>query len=82
MNIGEIKSKKFIIYSHYATTGACEELRDWLLAGRAREVVYVAFPFGRDLRRPICVERYRDGERMPGQRSWFRWELPEPLAYA
>ncbi|HRR34283.1 MAG TPA: glycosyltransferase [Kiritimatiellia bacterium] len=82
MNIGEIRNEKFVIFSHYATTGACEELRDWLVANRAREVVYVAFPFGRDLCRPICVERDCDGGRVSGHRSWFRWKLPEPFAYA
>jgi len=78
----KVATAKIVIFSHYATTGACEELRDWLVAGRAREVVYVAFPFGRDLRRPICVERYRGGERVSEHRSRFRWKLPEPFAYA
>ena len=77
-----VSETKTVIFSHYATTGACEELRDWLVAGRVREVVYVAFPFGRDLRRPICVVRYRGGERVSEHRSWFRWKLPEPFAYA
>jgi len=82
LNIDEIKNKKFLIHSHYATTGACEELRDWLVATGVREVIYVAFPFGRDLRRPIRVTCYRSGEQVSEHRSWFRWRLPEPFAYA
>jgi glycosyltransferase involved in cell wall biosynthesis len=81
LNIDEIKNKKLLVYSHYATTGACEELRDWLVATGVREVIYVAFPFGRDLGRPICVTCYRSGEQVSEYRSWFRWRLPEPFAY-
>ena len=74
--------KKIVIFSHYATTGACEELRDWLVAERVREVVYVAFPFGSNLGRPIRVERFNNGEALPVWLSWFRLKLPEPFAYA
>ncbi len=81
MNPGQLADKKIVVFSHYATTGACEELRDWLVASRVREVVYVAFPFGSDLRRPIRVERYRYGERISEHRSLFRLKLPEPVAY-
>ena len=78
----KVATAKIVIFSHYATTGACEELRDWLVATGVREVIYVAFPFGRDLGRPICVTCYRSGEQVSEYRSWFRWRLPEPFAYA
>jgi glycosyltransferase involved in cell wall biosynthesis len=74
--------KKILIFSHYATTGACEELRDWLVAERAREVVYVAFPFGSDRGRPIRVDCFREGRHAGAHRSRFRSKLPEPFAYA
>lgn len=82
MTPAELASKKIVIFSHYATTGACEELRDWLVASRVREVVYIAFPFGPNPDRFIRVERFRDGVPQPAVRSWFRLKLPEPLAYA
>ena len=71
-----------VILSHYATTGACEELRDWLLGLKAEKVVYVAFPFGPNRERSICVDCFRRGERSAARRSWWRLKLPEPLAYA
>jgi glycosyltransferase involved in cell wall biosynthesis len=78
----ELKNKKIVIFSHYATTGACEELRNWLVEERVREVVYVAFPFGPNPDRFIRVERFVGGEPQPVRRSWFRVRLPEPVAYA
>ena len=82
MRLDQIKAGKIVILSHYATTGACEELRDWLVAERVREVVYVAFPFGSNFGRPIRVERFDKGEPRPARLSWFRFKLPEPFAYA
>lgn len=82
MTLDQLKRGKVVIFSHYATTGACEELRDWLAALGAREVVYVAFPFGRNPDRFIRVERTREGRPAETSRSLFRLKLPEPLAYA
>jgi len=78
----ELAKKKVVIFSHYATTGACEELRDWLRALRAREVVYVAFPFGSNGDRFVRADVYCQGELVRTCRSLFRLKLPEPLAYA
>lgn len=82
MTVDQLKNGKIVIFSHYATTGACEELRDWLAGLGAREVVYVAFPFGRNPDRFIRAERYRGGRLSETVRSLFRLKLPEPLAYA
>ncbi len=82
MTVDQLKNGKIVIFSHYATTGACEELRDWLVGLAAREVVYVAFPFGRNPDRFIRVERWRAGQRDAMRRSLVRLRLPEPLAYA
>lgn len=82
MTADQLKNGKIVIFSHYATTGACEELRDWLTGLGAREVVYVAFPFGRNPARFIRVERHRAGRPPETARSLFRLRLPEPLAYA
>ncbi len=60
MTPGQLADKKIVIFSHYATTGACEELRDWLRGLKIRELVYVAFheaePFNRIFR---CHARVR-----------------------
>lgn len=77
-----LREGKTVIFSHYATTGACEELRDWLVGLGAREVVYVAFPFGGNPDRFIRAERYLGGRLARAARSWLRLRLPEPLAYA
>lgn len=82
MTLNQIAAQKVIIFSHFATTGACEELRDWLVSIGAREVVYVAFPFGSCPDRFIRVEHYRDGQLTQVSRSLFRLKLPEPVAYA
>lgn len=82
MTAAQLRDAKVVILSHYATTGACEELRDWLVGLRAREVVYVAFPFGRNPDTSVRVERYLCGVQQAERRSLFRLRLPEPLAYA
>ena len=81
MNPNAIAEKKVVIFSHYATTGACEELCGWLKQSGIRELVYVAFPFGSCRDRFIRVETYRDGKISSVQRSLFRLKLPEPVAY-
>lgn len=81
MTPDQIKNGKIVIFSHYATTGACEELRDWLVSLKAREVVYVAFPFGSHRNRAIRVEQYSEGNVVKAGCSLFRSKLPEPLAY-
>jgi len=78
---GELARKKIVIFSHYATTGACEELRDWLLELKARELVYVAFPFGRNNSGVIRIDQYAGGELTLSRQSLFRVRLPEPFGY-
>ena len=78
----QLVNQKVVVFSHYATTGACEELRDWLLGLKSKEVVYIAFPFGPNRERAIRVDRFCGGERVSARRSWWRLKLPEPLAYA
>lgn len=82
MTPSQLSDNKIVIFSHYATTGACEELRDWLRELKVRELVYVAFPFGKSPDRFIRVEHFRKGEPVKVMRSLFRARLPEPLAYA
>jgi hypothetical protein len=77
----QLADKKVVIFSHYATTGACEELCEWLKRRGVRELVYVAFPFGPCRDRFIRVERYLDGQAVAVGRSLFRLKMPEPLAY-
>lgn len=78
----QLAKKKIVVFSHYATTGACEELRDWLRGLKVRELVYLAFPFGSNRDRFIRVEHYRNGAPVKLRRSLFRMRLPEPLAYS
>lgn len=82
MTLDQIQEGKFVIFSHYATTGACEELRDWLVGMSVRVVVYVAFPFGPNPDRFIRADVYRAGQLFKTTRSLFRIRLPEPLGYA
>lgn len=82
MTLSQIADKKIVIFSHYATTGACEELREWMVGLKVRELVYVAFPFGSNKDASIRVERFSRGELVQRRRSLFRIRLPEPLAYA
>jgi len=82
MTPDRLTDKKMVIFSHYATTGACEELRDWLRESRIQELVYVAFPFGSNRAGSIRAECYRQGKLVKARRSSFRMQLPEPIAYA
>ena len=81
MTSDQIIKSKVVIFSHYATTGACEELRDWLVHSRVHEVVYIAFPFGRNPDRFIRVEHFQSGRLIKTTRSWLRIKWIEPLAY-
>jgi glycosyltransferase involved in cell wall biosynthesis len=71
---------KIAIFSHFSTTGACEELRDWLLRRHAPRVVYVAFPFSRSAARCVQVERHENGS-VRIRKSLVRFKRPEPLSY-
>jgi glycosyltransferase involved in cell wall biosynthesis len=82
VTLDQVKEGKIVIFSHYATTGACEELRDWLVGMNVREVVYVAFPFGPNPDRFIRTDVYRAGQLFKTTRSLFRIRMPEPLGYA
>ena len=82
MTPAKLTEKKIVVFSHYATTGACEELRDWLRGLKVRDLVYVAFPFGPNRDRFIRAECFCRGELVKTHRSVFRLKLPEPLAYA
>ena len=82
MKPDQMTDKKIVIFSHYATTGACEELCEWLKQTGIRELVYIAFPFGPCRDRFIRVETYRDGKAAGVERSLFRLKMPEPFAYA
>lgn len=81
MTPGELARKKIVIFSHYATTGACEELRDWLVELKASKLVYVAFPFGRNNSGVIRVDQYVGGELTLSRQSLFRMRLPDPFGY-
>ncbi|MFA7172595.1 MAG: glycosyltransferase [Kiritimatiellia bacterium] len=76
-----IINKKIVIFSHYATTGACEELRDFLIEQKGREFIYIAFPFGGNKNCFIQIDSYRNGVLVNCCKSIFRLKLPEPLAY-
>ena len=78
----QLADKKIVIFSHYATTGACEELRDWLRELKVKELVYVAFPFGSNRHNHIRIEQFFRGDPVKIRRSLWRAKLPEPLAYA
>jgi glycosyltransferase involved in cell wall biosynthesis len=82
VTLDQVIASKIVIYSHFATTGACEELRDWLVSIGVREVVYVAFPFGRCPDCFIRVEHYRQGQLIKVRHSLFRFKLPDSVAYA
>jgi len=81
MKLAQFANKKVAIFSHYATTGACEELRDWLKRGDIQELVYIAFPFGSSRDRFIRVQQYRGEKLVRDRRSLFGLRMPEPLAY-
>lgn len=77
----QIKESKFVIYSHYSATGATEELRDWLIKEKVKEVVYIAFPFSQSESKSVRVGIYREGELVYFKKSLFRFKKPAPLSY-
>ncbi len=81
MTPAELKNCKFVIYSHFSATGATEELKDWLVGSKVREVVYIAFPFSRSKSKAVRLEIYRDGVLSQTRESALKFKKPEPLSY-
>lgn len=82
MLLADMLKGRTVILAHYATTGATEELRDWLVRQQACEVIYIAFPFGpRGADAAVHVSIYRAGILARAHRSLLRWRSPEWLAY-
>ncbi len=84
MNKEDIRASKISIFAHFSATGATEELRDWLIGLRIRELVYIAFPFGagpgKDGKK-IKVFIYRNGEPAGARKSLFGFSRPEIISY-
>ncbi|MFA7256072.1 MAG: glycosyltransferase [Kiritimatiellales bacterium] len=74
-------SKKTVIFSHFSATGATEELRDWLVRNKAREVVYVACPFMESKQSRVFIDVFRNGELVLHKEGCLGFKHPEPLAY-
>lgn len=77
----EIPGKKFSILAHGTGTGNAEELRDWLLSKKAREVVYITFPFGPSPQKEIRTEVFRAGRLVRTVKSLVRFGKPSFLSY-
>jgi glycosyltransferase involved in cell wall biosynthesis len=82
VTLEQLSGAKIVIFSHYATTGACEELCNWLREQKIRELVYVAFPFGSSRDRFIRIKHFKHGELVREQKSFLGLKMLEPLAYA
>lgn len=74
-------NRKIIIYAHFAGNGNTEELRDWLIGQRVRDLVYIAFPFEDCPDPSIRLFRYRDGRLVEERRSFLRFKSPFVLSY-
>ena len=82
MRLDDILNGRTVILAHHATTGATEELRDWLVRQQTREVVYIACPFGsRGDDDAVRVAIYRNGILVREHRSLLCFRAPELLAY-
>jgi glycosyltransferase involved in cell wall biosynthesis len=81
MNAEELKTKKISILAHGAGTGNAEELRDWLIEKKTKEIVYITFPFGASTQKEITVEIYRDGKPVRTFRSLVRFKNPVLFSY-
>jgi len=81
MDLKELKMKKVSILAHGAGTGNAEELRDWLIANKIREIVYITFPFWTSPKKEIRVEIYRYGKLEKKTRSLVRFQKPVLLSY-
>ncbi len=75
-----VGTSKNTILSHFETTGACEELRDWMDRQVAEKVTYIAFPFLNSQSRHVEVEQHIMGERRH-HRSFIGFKKPAPVAY-
>jgi glycosyltransferase involved in cell wall biosynthesis len=85
MNIDDILKSKISIFAHFNATGATEELRDWLIGRRIRELVYIAFPFGirpgNKERGRIQVYIYKRGKLFKRKNSFLSFYKPEFISF-
>ena len=81
MNTEQLQQMKILVFSHFETTGAAEELRDWLLLAGKGQMIYVAFPFGDSRNRRVTADLYREGSRERRCTSPFEFSRPQFLAY-
>ncbi len=85
MKIDDVPSSKITIFAHFSVTGATEELRDWLLSRKIKELVYIAFPFGGYSQGAsssrIKVFVYRYGKLARTKESFVRFKKPEIVSY-
>jgi glycosyltransferase involved in cell wall biosynthesis len=85
MNIDDLTSSKIAIFAHFSETGATEELRDWLIEKKIKELVYIAFPFGgrskTGAEREIRISIYCDGKLAGTRGSIIRFKKPEILSF-
>lgn len=73
--------KSYVIFAHYFTTGATEELRDWLIEKKVKRVVYIAFPFLNPKDSRVSVSVYEYGVLKHTRHSLISFSKPEPLSY-
>ncbi len=85
MNNDYISVLKLAIFSHFSDTGAAEELRDWLLSLKIKELVYISFPFGGRSKssadREVRASVYRKGKLVRTRGSMVRFKKPEIISY-
>lgn len=81
MNDRDIREKKFAILAHGSGTGNAEEVRDWLILKKAREIVYITFPFWNTPQTEIAVEIYHNGKLVRTKKSLIRFKSPQALSY-
>jgi glycosyltransferase involved in cell wall biosynthesis len=86
MNIEHLLTSKISIFAHFSDTGATEELRDWLLSKKIKELVYISFPFGgrsgKPADREVRLSIYRNGKLFRTRGSLIRFKKPEIISYA
>jgi len=74
-------NRKIVIYAHFAGHGNTEELRDWLIRQKIRDLVYIAFPFGDCTDTGVQLSRYQNGLLVEERRSLVRFKSPFVFSY-
>ena len=80
MKLEELKNKNILIVSHTFVKGASQELEDFLVNLKVKDLVFIGHPFAYCEKTSSFIKRYKKGE-LVFEKTATAWKLPLLLLY-